>query len=51
VNLSDNEWNKKNIRFFKDHHYFTKAAQDLWGQQKEINLAAMLAVDTDSDLA
>jgi hypothetical protein len=51
MNLSDEEWNKKNIHFFRQHCYFTKEAQELWGQQKEINLAAMVAVNKASNLS
>lgn len=51
MNMSDKEWNRKNIHFFKEHQYFTKEAQDLWSQQKEMNLAAMVAADSASDLS
>ncbi|MEP6737713.1 MAG: HD domain-containing protein [Chryseolinea sp.] len=51
MNFSDKEWNKKNIHFFKEHDYFTQVARDLWGRQKEMNLASMVAVDNASNLS
>ncbi len=34
---SDTEWFELNHRFFKQHLYYTKAAQDLYGTQFELN--------------
>lgn len=34
---SDTDWFELNYRFFKQHHYYTAAAQELYGEQFDLN--------------
>ena len=40
--ISDSEWRKENIHFFKQHHYFTTYATEHWNEQKSQNLQQLL---------
>lgn len=45
VHLTDRQWNRENIAFFKTHQYYTDKARSLWGDQKQKNLALMLRME------
>ena len=40
-NYSDSEWSNLNYKFVKSHIYYTEAAQELFGPQKEKNLKTL----------
>ncbi len=41
INVSDEEWIKSNIDFYKKHHFFTDVAKELFDNQKKENLLNM----------
>ena len=45
VHLTDREWNRENIAFFKTHLYYTPKARLLWEDQKQKNLTLMLKIE------
>jgi predicted metal-dependent HD superfamily phosphohydrolase len=40
--MSDIDWTRKNMSFFRVHHYFTDIARQLWDRQKQKNLFWLL---------
>jgi predicted metal-dependent HD superfamily phosphohydrolase len=40
--ISDSDWVRQNIFFFRSHHYFTDVAKQLWKRQKQNNLFWLL---------
>jgi predicted metal-dependent HD superfamily phosphohydrolase len=40
--ISDGDWVRQNISFFRSHHYFTEVARRLWKRQKQNNLFWLL---------
>lgn len=42
------KWNNDNIRFFRNHQYFTDYAKMYWERQKETNLSRLLATCNSS---
>jgi len=40
--ISDDDWVRQNISFFRAHHYFTDVAKKLWKRQKQNNLFWLL---------
>ncbi|HEY5749874.1 MAG TPA: HD domain-containing protein [Chryseolinea sp.] len=40
--LSDKEWNEQNISFFKQHHFHTQRASELWNEKKLNRLQSLL---------
>jgi predicted metal-dependent HD superfamily phosphohydrolase len=48
VHLTDLQWNRENIAFFRKHQYYTSKARSLWDDQKQKNLALMLRMEESS---
>lgn len=48
IEISEQEWLKMNIGFFKSHHYFTDYVKENYGQGKVDNLAQLESMVTES---